>query len=90
MPLSLAGSCHACYGWVMTVDYEETVAEEDLESRVLGAVTEDHPYVLVILTDMGTDGFGIRCVVGGGIPDMETTKSLLRKAYNAFPGEDEL
>ncbi len=65
-------------------EYRETNGTDDLESRVLEAVTDGHPYVLVIVEKLDPD-LDLQIITGGGIPDARTVKNLLDKAVKAFP-----
>lgn len=75
----------------MTATFEEWIAAPADETRgqVLSALAGGNPFVMLTAVPTGDNGFTIRMETGGGIEDMDTIESLLRKAHAAVAAQME-
>lgn len=71
----------------MTTEYKETVTEPgDVEDKVLSALSDGSPFIFIVGHLDPLDGsIDLKVSTGGGIPDVETVKNLLRKTMAALP-----
>jgi hypothetical protein len=66
----------------MATEYTETVApDDDAETRVLGALADDMPYVFVVATSL--EPLNLRVDSQHGV---DVIRSLLKQTLKALPG----
>lgn len=72
----------------MTATFEErTAPENDTRGQILSTLADGNPFVLLTAVSTGDSTFTIRMETGGGIEDMDTIESLLRKAHGAVAAQ---